>query len=107
MITLEEVAKAVKLDVLLVRQILSEVPGLHTTKLIQDKVFKTARKLGYDFKKLKIGKRLNLRKEVVTDLVRHIDAHPDWGRPEIMKYLHSTSEMVARVQRQAFKQEFI
>ncbi|MBI3098048.1 MAG: hypothetical protein HYY93_07380 [Planctomycetes bacterium] len=106
MVTLEEVARAVRLDVQLVRQILAEMPGLHTTKLVQDKVFKTARKLGYDFKKLKIGKRLHFRKEVVTDLIRHIEAHPDWGRAEIIRYLHSTSEMVSRVQKQAFKQEF-
>ena len=58
-VTLSDVAKSVKLDVVLVRDILTEKPGLHIPKEKMDLVFRTARKMKYDFRKLKIGKRMN------------------------------------------------
>ncbi|MEW6027780.1 MAG: hypothetical protein AB1599_10880 [Planctomycetota bacterium] len=63
-VTLKEVAERVKLPVELVRDILTEKHGINATKEQMDLAFKTARNLGYDFKKLKLGKRMNLRKEV-------------------------------------------
>lgn len=105
-VTLSDVAKAIKLDIDLVRNILTEKPGLIITKETQDLVFKTARNMNYDFKKLKIGKRMNLRKEVIEDIIKNIKAHPKWKRREILEYLNKASKLVERVHRRAFEEEF-
>lgn len=105
-VTLSEVVRAVKMDVNLVRDILTETPGLNVTKETLDMVFRTARKMGYDFKKLKLGKRMNLRKEVIEDIIKHVKANPKWKRKEILEYLNKASDMVERVHKRAFTEEF-
>ena len=105
-VTLCEIAESVKLNINLVRDILTEQAGLRIGKATLDLVFQTARKMGYDFKKLKLGKRMNQRKEVVDDLIKQIEAHPKWKRKEIIEYLNNTSSLVERVHKRAFIEEF-
>jgi hypothetical protein len=104
--TLNEIAAAVKMDVDIVRRILSEQPGMSVTKDTADRVFSTARKLGYDFRKLKIGKRMSVRKEVFDEVQSQIEAHESWGRADILKYIRQSSEMIDRVHKRTFKEEF-
>lgn len=105
-VTLKEVADKVKLPVELVRDILTEKYGVTASREQMDLAFKTARNLGYDFKKLKIGKRMNLRKDVLTDILNQIEANPKWKRKEILEYLKKSCEMVERVHKKTFAEEF-
>jgi DNA-binding LacI/PurR family transcriptional regulator len=107
-VTLRDIAQALKLDVEQVRRILSESPGssAKVTKDTLDKVFGTARKLGYDFKKLKIGKQMGMRKAIFEEILSQIEAHPSWSRSDIVKYLQQSSEMIERVHKRSFKEEF-
>ncbi|MEK7448505.1 MAG: hypothetical protein AAB019_03370 [Planctomycetota bacterium] len=104
--TLVDVANAVNLDMKLVRNILTEKPGLWVGKEMMDQVFQAARKLQYDFKKLKIGKRMNLRKEVLAELLQQVKKHPRWGRKQIIEHLKKSQELLERVHRRTFLQEF-
>ena len=105
-ITLKEVAELVNLPLELVRDILTEKHGINATKEQMDLTFKTARKLGYDFKKLKICKRMNLRKEILNDIIKQIESNPKWKRKEILTYLSKSCEMVDRVHKKTFVEEF-
>ena len=105
-ITLKEVAAKIKLPLGLVRDILTEKHGINATREQMDLAFKTARNLGYDFKKLKIGKRMNLRKEILSDIINHLEANPKWKRKEIIAYLTKSCEMVDRVHKKTFIEEF-
>ena len=106
-VTLNDVAHALKLDVEQVRRILSESPGgAKVAKDVLDRVYSTARKLGYDFKKLKIGKQMGLRKAMFEEILQQIEAHPSWGRSDIVKYLQQSSEMIERVHKRSFREEF-
>lgn len=105
-VTLKAVADALKLDSSFVRDVLSERPGIDVSKEQQDHIFQTARKMGYDLKKLKLGKRLNLRKDIIHELIARIEANPKWKRKEIMAYLSRASEMVERVRKRTFEDEF-
>lgn len=104
--TLNKVAQAVELDVKLVRDILTEKPGVKVDKNTLDLVFRTAREMGYDFKKLRIGKRMNLRKEVIFDLIEQIEVNPKWQRREILTYMKRMREIIERVDRRTFQEEF-
>jgi DNA-binding LacI/PurR family transcriptional regulator len=105
-VNLKDVADALGMDPETVRQILTESPGEKIPKDILDRVFGTARKLGYDFKKLRIGKTMNVRKQIILELLTQIESHPGWGRDEIIKYMHSSCDMVDRVKKRAFTEEF-
>jgi hypothetical protein len=105
-VTLGEVAQALRMDVNLVRDILTEKHGIKVDKAAMDTVFGTARKMGYDFKKLKLGKRMNLREEVLTDVITQIENNPKWKRKEIIEYLKKSCEMIARVHNRTFQEEF-
>jgi hypothetical protein len=104
--TLKEVAKEVNMPLELVRDILTEKTGIKATREQIDLAFKTARKMNYDFRKLKIGKRMNLRKEILTGIIRQIKSSPKWKRKEILEYLKKSCEMVERVHKKAFEEEF-
>ena len=106
MVTLREIAATVKMDIEEVRRILSETPGLIVGRDVADKVFGTARKLGYDFRKLKIGKRMSARKEVFDEIQQQIESHPSWSRSDILKYVRGSSEMIDRVHKRTFREEF-
>ncbi len=107
MVTLTDVSKAVGLDVAQLREIFSEKPGANFPKDTLDKVYNVARQMGYDFRKLKIGKRMNLRKEILCEILQQIESHPGWKRKEIIRYLSSAQDMVERVQKRTFHDEFI
>lgn len=105
-VTLSELAQTLKMDINLVRDILTEKHSIKVDKNTLDLVFGTARKMGYDFKKLKLGKRMSLREEVIDGLIKQIEANPKWKRKEILEYLKKSCEMIARVHNRAFKEEF-
>ena len=104
-ITLRQLAQDLGLGVELVRNVLKEVPG-NVTREVQDKIYKTARKLGYDFRKLKIGKRMQYRKEMLDEVLEKIGEHPNWSRGEILKYLKESRALVDRVHKRVFREEF-
>ncbi|MCI0340885.1 MAG: hypothetical protein L0216_06980 [Planctomycetales bacterium] len=104
--SLHEVAEGAGVDVEIARQILNEIPGQNHPKDLQDRVFGTARKLGYDLKKLKIGKRMDLGRQTLEEVLREIESHPEWGRGEILKRLAQRLDLVKRVQKKAFAEEF-
>ena len=92
-ITLKQLASELGLGVDLVRNVLKELPE-SVTREVQDKIYKTARKLGYDFRKLKIGKRMQYRKEMLDEVLEKIGDHTGWGRAEILKYLKESRALV-------------
>jgi transcriptional regulator with XRE-family HTH domain len=104
-ITLKQLAQELGLGVELVRNVLKELPG-SVTREVQDKIFKTARKLGYDFRKLKIGKRMLYRKEMLDEVLEKIGTNPGWDRGDILKYLKDTCALVDRVHKRVFREEF-
>jgi hypothetical protein len=104
-ITLRQLAQELGLGVELVRNVLKEVPSI-VTREVQDKIYRTARKLGYDFRKLKIGKRMQYRKEMLDEVLEKIGEHPHWSRAEILKYLRESRALVDRVHNRVFREEF-
>ena len=106
MITQQEVADYLGMDIETVRNILNEAPGMSFDKAVLDKVFGAARKLGYDFRKLKIGKRMEIRKTTIEDIIRQVEKHEAWGRDDILEHLRSSIGLVKRVQKKAFPTEF-
>ncbi|MHC4778613.1 MAG: hypothetical protein ACYTFG_08580 [Planctomycetota bacterium] len=106
MATQRDIAKAVGMDLMSVRRILNETPGYNFDKATLDKVFGAARKLGYDFRKLKIGKRMEVRKGVIEDVIRQVERHEKWGREDILEHLRTSIGLVKRVQKKAFPHEF-
>jgi len=102
-VTIQEVAHAVGLGVNFVRDVLREAAGLKVTRDLQDKIFKTARKIGYDFRKLRIGKRMQYRKETLDEVLEKISENPGWTRGEIVKYLKESRALVDRVHRRVFQ----
>ena len=105
-ITIRQISQEVGLAPDLVLDVLKEVPGLLVTREVADKIFKTARKLGYDFRKLKIGKRMQHLKETFDEVLEKIGENPGWGRAEIVKYLKESRALVDRVHKRVFKDEF-
>lgn len=104
--TLRQVAQELGLPEDLVRDVLREAPGVFVPKGEQDRIFKTARRMGYDFRKLKIGKRMQYRKETLREILGRIEANPRWGREEIVAYLREGLRLVERVHRRVFREEF-
>lgn len=105
-VSLTDVASATGVDAEVVREILSEVPGKNHPKDLQDKVFGAARRLGYDLKKLKIGKRMDQRGSVYEEVLKAVQDHPDWSREDIIQFLERGLDVVKRVQRKSFPEEF-
>ncbi len=105
-VTLRHIAQETGLEVELVRNVLKEVPGVQVARETADRIFKTARKLGYDFRKLKIGKRMQSRKETLDEMLEKISENPSWGRAEILKFLKESRALVDRVHKRVFREEF-
>jgi DNA-binding LacI/PurR family transcriptional regulator len=105
-VSIRQVAQEVGLAVDYVRNVLREMPGLSVTRELADKIFKTARRMGYDFRKLKIGKRMQSRKETLDEVLEKIAENPGWNRSEIVKYLKESRALVDRVHRRVFREEF-
>ena len=104
-VTLKQLAQELGMSLELVRNVLKELPGT-VTREVQDKIYKTARKMGYDFRKLKIGKRMQYRKEMLDEVLEKIADHPTWSRAEILKYLKESRALVDRVHKRVFREEF-
>ena len=81
-----------------VRRILREDPEIRADKPTQDLVFSTARKIGYDFQKLKMSKRLDLRIQTLDEIARKIGENPGWNRREILGFLQDARDLAHRVQ---------
>ena len=104
-ISLKQLSQELGMSLELVRNVLKELPGT-VTREVQDKIYKTARKMGYDFRKLKIGKRMQYRKEMLDEVLEKIGEHPNWSRGEILKYLKESRALVDRVHKRVFREEF-
>lgn len=104
-VTLRQLAQELGLGVELVRNVLKELPG-SVSREVQDKIYRTARRMGYDFRKLKIGKRMQYRKEMLDEVLEKIGEHPSWSRAEILKYLKESRALVDRVHKRVFREEF-
>jgi hypothetical protein len=104
-VSLKLLAQELGLSLDLVRNVLKELPG-SVTREVQDKIYRTARKMGYDFRKLKIGKRMQYRKEMLDEVLEKIGEHPNWTRGEILKYLKESRALVDRVHKRVFREEF-
>jgi len=105
MVTLRQLAQELGLSLELIRNVLKELPST-VSRETQDRIYKTARKLGYDFRKLKIGKRMQYRKEMLDEVLEKIGDHPSWSRSEILKYLKESRALVDRVHKRVFREEF-
>jgi len=104
-ISLKQLSQELGMSLELVRNVLKELPG-SVTREVQDKIYKTARKMGYDFRKLKIGKRMQYRKEMLDEVLEKLHDHPSWTRSEILKYLKESRGLVDRVHKRVFREEF-
>ena len=104
--TLTDVAREAGVDEETAREILSEVTNTKHTKDVQDKVFQTARRIGYDLKKLKIGKRIDQRGRVYEEVLKQVLSNPDWDRAGIIRFLEQGLGLVKRVKNKSFPHEF-
>jgi DNA-binding LacI/PurR family transcriptional regulator len=105
-VTIREIAENAGLEVSLVLSVLKETAGSAVSKAMQDRIFQTARRLGYDLRKLKIGKRMQYRKETLEEVLEKIRDNPGMGRPEIVKYLKESLTLVERVHKRVFPEEY-
>ena len=103
-VSLKQVADEVGMKVDQVRDILREASAV--SKAVGDRVFSAARKLGYDLRKLKIGKRMQTRKETLEEVLGRISDHAAWTRAEILEYLRESLALMERVHKRVFKEEF-
>ena len=104
-VTLRQLAQELGLSLEMVRNVLKELPG-SVSREVQDRIYKTARRLGYDFRKLKIGKRMQYRKETLDEVLEKVSENSAWGRSEILKYLKESRALVERVHRRVFREEY-
>ena len=104
--SLRQIASELGMGVETVRAVLKELPGVTLERAVLDKIYKTARKLGYDFRKLKIGKRMQYRKEMLDEVLEKISEHSEWTRGDILKYLKESRTLVDRVHKRVFREEF-
>ena len=100
------IADELGLDPEVVRDVLREAPVKKVTREQRDLIFKAARSMGYDFGKLRIGKRLQYRKETLEELAGKIERHPEWGRTEILRFVQESCGFLDRVHGRAFKDEY-
>jgi len=105
-VTIRAIAQEVGLDASIILDVLKELPGVQVSREMADRIFKAARKLGYDFKKLKIGKRMQTRKETFDEILEKISENSGWGRAEIVRYLKESRGLVERVHKRVFREEF-
>ncbi len=105
-VSLRQIANELGMGVDTVRAVFKELPGILLERSELDKIYKTARKLGYDFRKLKIGKRMQYRKEMLDEVLEKIGEHSDWTRADILKFLKECRALVDRVHKRVFREEF-
>lgn len=105
-VTLRQIANETGIGVDTIRAVFKELPGVVLDRQELDKVYRTARKLGYDFRKLKIGKRMQYRKEMLDEVLEKIGEHAEWSRADILKFLKECRALVDRVHKRVFREEF-
>ena len=106
MATLKKIAEELGLDVKLVGDVLKEAPGTQVPRSTADRIFEAARRLWYDLKKLKLGKRMQMRKETLEEVLQKIGDNHAWGRIEIVRYLRDALGLVERVHKRVYPEEF-
>ncbi len=104
-VTIRQVATELKLDPILVRDVICEKSGIEISKTEKDRIFKTARRMGYDFYRLRIGKRIQIRKEALEEVLTTVEGQPGWGRKEILKYIKDTGGLLERVHKRVFTEK--
>ena len=106
MSTVRKIAEHLKMAPTVVSAVLKEETSVRVNRQTVDKVFKTARKLGYDLKKLKVGKRMEVRRQAIEEILNRIAENPSWDRAAIIAHLREMLGLVQRVHRRVFKEEF-
>ncbi len=104
--SIKKIAEECGFEPKLVSDVLKEVPGVAVPKSTADKIFSTARRLGYDLKKLKLGKRMQVRKETLEEVLQKISDNTHWSRTDVIKYLHAALGLVERVHKRVYPEEF-
>ncbi len=104
--SIKKIADELGMDTRLVSDVLKEVPGVAVAKGTADKIFNAARRLGYDLKKLKVGKRMQMRKETLEEMLEKLDEHRDWARADMIRYLKDALKMLERVHQRVYPEEF-
>lgn len=105
-IDVDVIARECGLNRDLVRSILTESAGAQVSREVQDRVFKTARRLGYNFRKLKIGKRMTVVRETLESMIAQIERNRSWGRLRILRYLQESIGLIDRVHKRTFFEEY-
>jgi DNA-binding LacI/PurR family transcriptional regulator len=104
--SIRRIADELGMDTRLVSDVLKEVPGVTVPKATADRIFSAARRLGYDLKKLKVGKRMELRRETLEEVLNKLGENEEWGRAEIVKYLRDALTTIDRVHKRVYPEEF-
>ena len=105
-VTIKNVADQAVVPIDIVRDILNEGAGPKIPMSVQDQVFGVARQLGYDFRKLKIGKRMRSRRDTLVEVLGQCRAHAEWTIADAITYLEKNLEMLDRVRKKVFPNEF-
>lgn len=105
-VTIKDVADKAGVPIDTVRDILNEGAGPKILMSVQDLVFGVARQLGYDFRKLKIGKRMRARRDTLVEILGQCKAHHEWTIADVIAYLEKNLEMLDRVRKKVFPNEF-
>jgi hypothetical protein len=105
-VSIKDVADKAAVPIDTVRDILNEGAGPKIPIVIQDQVFGVARQLGYDFRKLKIGKRMRSRRDTLVEVLGQCRLHHEWTIVDVISYLEKNLEMLDRVRKKVFPNEF-
>ena len=104
MVSVEQIAKKLKMNVEAVRGILFE--SSQVDRKTKDRVFNTARKMGYDTTRLNISKKMVVRKKTMEEIIAYVEANPKWGRNEILSFLKKNIGLVARVHKKVVPEAY-
>ncbi|MHC4663362.1 MAG: hypothetical protein ACYS8W_17015 [Planctomycetota bacterium] len=96
MATIKDIAERVGMDEESVRRILLEDPTMSVERDVKDKIYATARKMGYDLTKLRFGKKLADRSDVLRRVIEQVEENTEWGRDEILVHLRYVLDLTKR-----------
>ena len=105
-VTIKDVADKARQEIEIVRDVLNEGAGPRIPMTVQDQIFGIARQLGYDFRKLKIGKRMRSRRDTLVEILDQCRTHKEWTVIDVIGYLEKNLEMLDRVRKKVFQNEF-
>ena len=105
-VTIRDVALKADRPIEEVRDVLNEASTPKTPMAVQDAIFGVARLLGYDFRKLKIGKRMRARRDTLVEVLGQCKDHHEWTIVDVISYLEKNLEMLDRVRQKVFPNEF-